>query len=47
MNGMCEVVGLIGSDTLRVVYRVHPPSKGGRVLVACGPGNNGKINFNP
>lgn len=23
------------------VYRVHPPSKGRNVLVACGPGNNG------
>lgn len=24
-----------------LVYRVHPPSKGKRILVACGPGNNG------
>jgi hypothetical protein len=24
------------------VYRVHPPSKGRRILVACGPGNNGR-----
>ena len=24
------------------VYRVHPPSKGRKILVACGPGNNGK-----
>ncbi|KAL9633170.1 MAG: hypothetical protein Q9164_004858 [Protoblastenia rupestris] len=23
------------------VYRVHPPSAGKRILVACGPGNNG------
>lgn len=23
------------------VYRVHPPSKGRKVLIACGPGNNG------
>ena len=23
------------------VYRVHPPSKGRKILVACGPGNNG------
>ena len=25
------------------VYRVHPPSRGRRILVACGPGNNGKF----
>jgi hypothetical protein len=24
------------------VYKCHPPEKGKRVLVACGPGNNGK-----
>ncbi|KAI9743370.1 MAG: hypothetical protein M1818_003216 [Claussenomyces sp. TS43310] len=23
------------------VYRLHPPSRGRRILVACGPGNNG------
>jgi NAD(P)H-hydrate epimerase len=23
------------------VYRVHPPHKGRRILIACGPGNNG------
>src|SRR5204862_6091748 len=23
------------------VYKVHPPSKGKNVLIACGPGNNG------
>lgn len=27
----------------RIVYRVHPPSRGRNVLVACGPGNNGKV----
>lgn len=26
-----------------IVYRVHPPNKGSRVLVACGPGNNGEL----
>jgi NAD(P)H-hydrate epimerase len=25
------------------VYRVHPPSRGRRILVACGPGNNGEF----
>lgn len=25
------------------VFRVHPPSKGRNILVACGPGNNGRI----
>jgi NAD(P)H-hydrate epimerase len=25
-----------------VVHRVHPPTRGRRVLVACGPGNNGE-----
>lgn len=25
------------------VYRVQPPSKGRRILVACGPGNNGAL----
>ena len=26
------------------VYRVHPPSNGKKILVACGPGNNGSHN---
>jgi NAD(P)H-hydrate repair Nnr-like enzyme with NAD(P)H-hydrate epimerase domain len=25
------------------VYKVHPPSRGRRILVACGPGNNGEF----
>lgn len=31
------------TDTLRLalVWVVHPPSKGLRILIACGPGNNG------
>ncbi|KAK1569752.1 YjeF N-terminal domain-containing protein [Colletotrichum navitas] len=28
--------------TSDVVYRVHPPSRGVNVLIACGPGNNGR-----
>lgn len=27
--------------TRLIVYRVQPPSSGRRILVACGPGNNG------
>jgi hypothetical protein len=27
---------------MSLVYRVHPPSMGRRILVACGPGNNGE-----
>jgi hypothetical protein len=26
-----------------VVYRIHPPRRGRRILVACGPGNNGEF----
>lgn len=29
------------ADLAPKVYRIQPPSKGRRVLVACGPGNNG------
>jgi len=28
--------------TMSLVYRVHPLSMGRRILVACGPGNNGE-----
>ncbi|OTB07394.1 hypothetical protein M426DRAFT_8767 [Hypoxylon sp. CI-4A] len=36
-----QLMELAGLSVSQVVYRVHPPSKGNRVLVACGPGNNG------
>ncbi|KAI2611867.1 YjeF N-terminal domain-like protein [Hypoxylon sp. NC1633] len=36
-----QLMELAGLSVSQVVYRVHPPNKGGRVLVACGPGNNG------
>ncbi|KAI0018154.1 YjeF N-terminal domain-like protein [Xylariomycetidae sp. FL0641] len=36
-----QLMELAGLSVSQVVYRVHPPSKGKRVLVACGPGNNG------
>jgi len=32
---------LAGLSVSQAVYRVHPPSRGRRILVACGPGNNG------
>lgn len=30
------------THVLSAVYKLHPPSKGKRILVACGPGNNGQ-----
>ncbi|KAI1324588.1 NAD(P)H-hydrate epimerase [Xylariaceae sp. FL0255] len=36
-----QLMELAGLSVSQVVYRVHPLSKGKRVLVACGPGNNG------
>ncbi|KAI2782268.1 YjeF N-terminal domain-like protein [Daldinia loculata] len=36
-----QLMELAGLAVSQVVYRVHPQSKGNRVLVACGPGNNG------
>lgn len=26
-----------------IVFKIHPLNKGKRILVACGPGNNGKM----
>ncbi|KAM7187159.1 YjeF N-terminal domain containing protein [Naviculisporaceae sp. PSN 640] len=36
-----QLMELAGLSVSQVVYRVHPISKGRRVLVAVGPGNNG------
>ncbi|KAI1112100.1 YjeF N-terminal domain-containing protein [Nemania sp. NC0429] len=36
-----QLMELAGLAVSQVVYHVHPPSRGGRILVACGPGNNG------
>ncbi|ORY55252.1 YjeF N-terminal domain-containing protein [Pseudomassariella vexata] len=36
-----QLMELAGLSVSQVVYRVHPIHKGHRVLVACGPGNNG------
>ncbi|KAL2362039.1 hypothetical protein RJZ56_005068 [Blastomyces dermatitidis] len=36
-----QLMELAGLSVSQAVYRVHPPSTGRNVLVACGPGNNG------
>ncbi|KJZ72538.1 NAD(P)H-hydrate epimerase [Hirsutella minnesotensis 3608] len=36
-----QLMELAGLAVSQAVYRVHPLSRGARVLVACGPGNNG------
>ncbi|TPX11075.1 uncharacterized protein E0L32_007936 [Thyridium curvatum] len=38
-----QLMELAGLSVSQVVYRVHPPNKGRRVLVACGPGNNADV----
>lgn len=32
---------LAGLSVSQALYRVHPIQKGNRILVICGPGNNG------
>ncbi|KAM3468269.1 hypothetical protein MY5147_008097 [Beauveria neobassiana] len=36
-----QLMELAGLSVSQAVFRVHPPSMGRKVLVACGPGNNG------
>jgi len=36
-----QLMELAGLSVSQAVYRVHPPNSGRRILVACGPGNNG------
>lgn len=36
-----QLMELAGLSVSQAVYRVHPPSRGKSILVACGPGNNG------
>ncbi|KAK2748035.1 hypothetical protein FQN55_004584 [Onygenales sp. PD_40] len=36
-----QLMELAGLSVSQAVYKVHPPSKGLNILVACGPGNNG------
>ncbi|MDI1492363.1 MAG: hypothetical protein OHK93_003577 [Ramalina farinacea] len=36
-----QLMELAGLSVSQALYRVHPPTAGKRILVACGPGNNG------
>ncbi|KAK5944784.1 hypothetical protein PMZ80_001984 [Knufia obscura] len=36
-----QLMELAGLSVSEAVYKVHPPTSGKRVLIACGPGNNG------
>jgi len=36
-----QLMELAGLSVSQALYKLHPPNKGKRVLVACGPGNNG------
>ncbi|KAK8234509.1 meiotically up-regulated gene 182 protein [Phyllosticta capitalensis] len=36
-----QLMELAGLSVSQAVYKLHPISKGKRILVACGPGNNG------
>lgn len=36
-----QLMELAGLSVSQAVYRIHPLERGRRILVACGPGNNG------
>lgn len=36
-----QLMELAGLAVASAIYKVSPPSKGSRILLACGPGNNG------
>jgi len=36
-----QLMELAGLSVSQAVYRLHPPSRGRKILIACGPGNNG------
>ncbi|THC90298.1 hypothetical protein EYZ11_010233 [Aspergillus tanneri] len=36
-----QLMELAGLSVSQAVYRIHPPSSGKKILVVCGPGNNG------
>ena len=38
-----QLMELAGLSVSEAVYRVHHPSQGKNILVACGPGNNGMV----
>ncbi|KAK6542601.1 hypothetical protein TWF694_006545 [Orbilia ellipsospora] len=40
-----QLMELAGLSVAHAVYKVHPPSKGDRILVFCGPGNNGILPY--
>lgn len=42
-----QLMELAGLAVAQAVYRVHPPATGGKVLVICGPGNNGMFSYMP
>lgn len=42
-----QLMELAGLSVSQAVFKVHPPTRGRRILVACGPGNNGSSNSVP
>ncbi|KFY25546.1 hypothetical protein V493_04594 [Pseudogymnoascus sp. VKM F-4281 (FW-2241)] len=38
-----QLMELAGLSVSQAVYRLHPPSRGRRILVACGPGGDGLV----
>ena len=36
-----QLMELAGLSVAQAIYKVHPPSSGSKILLACGPGNNG------
>lgn len=40
-----QLMELAGLSVSQAVHRVHPLVNGPKILVACGPGNNGQLKF--
>lgn len=36
-----QLMELAGLSVSQCLYKLHPPTRGKRILIACGPGNNG------